>query len=315
MKRLAGILVMFFLMVSLSVAVTGTTEIIISDFVDMSKFAAGARFCPTSGLDYVSTDGTNFFYNIGTNRKSFGSASEKSWAFKSRDASTGTNYIGGFYKFATSDNDFAPSITFGTADAAYGAHFFLVAAPGITNGTDTVIRVTGTSVTDSGVRTTNDTQDLTVDDAGASGVYYETAKKWIGQVTVAKQSGPDLLCNHGYCKYWDNNNNDFGVIGFEATWLGAANDNNPDIKLLHHKSSGWTYKAGSEPITPAPIASLVTDYDTEIKIRNNEEGAWKRVNLNTSVAGSGSEGTMIEIVTTANKAYAIGNFMMRIRPD
>lgn len=242
-------------------------------------------------------------------------ASEKAWAFMSRDANTGSNYVGGHYEFGASDNDFNPSINFGTANAARGAHFFIVAAAGGGGGTDTVIRVTGTSMTDAGVRATSDTEDLTADDAGAAGAYYETAKKWIGQIAIEKISGPDLLCNHGFCKYWDNNNNDFRLVGFEATWLGAKNDNTPDIILRHHNATGWTYNNGSTPTPPTAIASMATDYDTEIRIRTDEEGAWKRDNLTTTIDGSGSEGIIIELVTTTNRTYAIGNFILRIRPD
>ena len=262
---------------------------------------------PTGPTGLQGTQG-----DIGPTGPTGSSATEKTWAFKSRDGNTGTSYVGGFYMFGSTDNDFNPSTTLGTANAAYGAHAFLVQAAGGGGGTDTVIRVTGTSITDAGVRTTSDTQDLTVDDAGAAGTYYETSKKWIGLVTIAKISGPDLLCNYGFCKYWDSNNTDFTITGFEATWLGAANDSSPDIELLHHKTTGWTYNAGSTPTPPTAIASMATDYVTEIQIRTDEEGAWKRANLSQAIAGSGSEGTIICITTTSNRAYAIGNFMMRV---
>lgn len=241
--------------------------------------------------------------------------SEKAWAFVSRDAASGVNYIGGFYQFGSTDNDFNPSINFGTANVAYGAHFFVVQAAGGAGGTDTVVRITGTSMTDLGVRVTSDTEDLTVDNAGAAGAYYETVKKWIGQITIVKLSGPDLLMNYGFCKYWDNNNTKFTVLGFEATWLGAQNDATPDILLRHHKTTGWTYNSGAAPTPPAPLDSMATDYVTETKIAINQEGSWKRDNLLQVVDGGNGEGTIIEIVTSANKTYAIGNFIMRIRQD
>ncbi len=242
-------------------------------------------------------------------------ASEKTWAFMSRDASSGTNYIGGFYRFGATDNDFNPSITFGTANVSYAAHFFLVQAAGASGGVDTVIRVTGTTIDDQGVRTAAVDVDITVDDAGAAGTYYETTQKWIGQITIAKQSGPDLLCNYGFAKYWDNNNTDFKVTGVEATWLGAKNDAAPDIQLHHHKATGWTYNAGSEPDPPTEIASMSTDHNTEIQIATAQEGAWKRDNLSTDIMGSASEGTIIELTTTTNRTYAIGNFLVRITPQ
>ena len=242
-------------------------------------------------------------------------ASEKTWAFMSRDASSGTNYIGGFYKFGATDDDFNPSITFGTANVSYAAHFFLVQAAGASGGVDTVIRVTGTTIDDQGNRTTGVNVDITVDDAGAAGTYYETTQKWLGQVTIVVLSGPDLLMNYGFAKYWDNNNTDFKVIGIEATWLGAKNDANPDILLLHHKATGWTYNAGAPPTNPTEIDSMNGDHVTEIQIALAQEGAWKRENLSESIMGSANEGTIIQLITTTNRTYAIGNFLVRIAPQ
>lgn len=242
-------------------------------------------------------------------------ASEKSWPFMSRDASSGTNYIGGFYKFGATDNDFNPVINFGTANVSYAAHFFLVQAAGASGGVDTIIRVSGTTIDDNGTRVTGVNVDITVDDAGAAGTYYETTEKWLGQVTIVVLSGPDLLMNYGFCKYWDNNNTDFRVAGIEATWLGAKNDANPDIHLHHHRPTGWTYNAGAEPTTPTEIASMNGDHVAEIEIAIDQEGAWKRSNLSTNIMGSSNEGTIFELTTTTIRTYAIGSFMIRITPQ
>ncbi|KKK83448.1 hypothetical protein LCGC14_2793270, partial [marine sediment metagenome] len=191
-----------------------------------------------------------------------GADTEKAWTFDSPAGSSGTFYFGGFYNFGATDNDFNPSITHGTANSSYAAHFFLVQAAGASGGTDTVIRVTGTSIDDQGNRATSATEDLTVDDAGSAGTYYETTKKWIGQVTISVQSGPDLLCNYGFTKYWDNNNGIFIVRGIEATWLGGANDASPNIKIRHHKATGWTFNSAAAPTPPTELAAMGTDYST-----------------------------------------------------
>ena len=234
--------------------------------------------------------------------------SEKSWAFDSPSGSSGTFYFDGFYDFASSDNDFNPSINFGTANAAHGAHFFVVCASGAT---DTQLTITGTSITDSGVRTTSDTQVLSLNNA-AAGSMFETTKKWIGQITVNKTAGTDRLCNYGFTKYWDSNNTDFQVKNINVTWLGGANDSGADIILRHHKATGWTYNAGSTPTPPTPIASMQADYVTEFHIVNGQNGAYKEGNLATNINGAGEEGTIIEIVTTANKTFELGNVIMRI---
>lgn len=240
------------------------------------------------------------------------SPTEKTWAFRSRGAGAGTFYWGGFYDFGATDNDFNPAITFGTIDIAYGAHFFIVSAlhPG---GGDTTIQVSGTSITDNGVRVAADTEDMVVPSGEPADSYIETVKKWIGRVTITKTAGPDVLCNYGFTKYWDNNNTGFKVLGLEATWLAAANDANFDILLRHHRATGWTYNNAAPPTPSAPIASLQGDYVTEYEASNGEQGAWKRVNLSVDIDGSGEEGTIIEVVTGAASTIELGNFLLRIR--
>lgn len=241
-------------------------------------------------------------------------ASEKSWSFTSPAGSSGSFFYGGFYDRAGSANDFNPSTTFGTANSSYAAHFFLVQAAGASGGTDTVIRITGTTINDQGIRATGQTVDITVDDTGTAGTYYETTEKWIGQITIEKQSGPDLLCNYGFAKYWDNNNTDYTVKGIEAVWLGGANDAGIDIQVIHHKATGWTYNAIAIPDF-TPLVTLQGDHVTEYEAVNGDNGAWKRDNLNTDINGGNGEGIIFCVITTANKAFELGNLMIRIVPQ
>lgn len=241
--------------------------------------------------------------------------SGKSWSFASPSGSSGTFYVGGYYDFASSDNDFNPAVTHGSANVSYAAHAFIVCAAGGSGGTDTVIRVTGTSINDSGTRATSDTEDLTADDAGLIGAYYETSKKWIGQISIELQSGPDLLCNYGFDKYWDNNNNDFRVVGIEVVGRAGANDSSPNISLIHHKATGWTYNSGSTPTPPTAVANMNTDHNTEIQFVNTENFAWKRDNLSETVLGGNGEGTIIQIDTNANRSVDQSDIILRIRPN
>lgn len=240
---------------------------------------------------------------------------EKSLSFSSPSGTSGTFYAGGYYFFNSGSDDFNPAITYGTANVSYAAHFSFICAAGGAGGTDTVVRVTGTSITDSGTRTTSDTEDVTIDDAGASGAYYETSKKWLGQVSIEKQSGPDILCNYGFSKYWDNNNNDFRIVGLEITGRAGANDSAPNFSLIHHKSTGWTYNAGGLPTPPTPIVDMNTDHNTEIQLVNGQNFAWKRDNLATNVMGADGEGTIMKITTSANRAVDSSNIIIRIRPN
>lgn len=239
-------------------------------------------------------------------------ASEKAWTFDSPAGTAGTFYFGGFYLFHTTSFTPAGGTNVGSANSAYAAHALVVLGAA---STDMVIRVTGTSITDAGVRTTSDTEDIDTS-GGSTDDYYETGKKWIGQVSYTLQSGTGVIIDAGFSKYWDNNNTDFAVVGLEATWLGGANDSAANIELLHHQLTGWTYSGGGgSPTPPTALANMNADHVTENDIVNGEPGAWKRTNLSTSVAGSSSEGTIWRITTGSNKAFELGNLLMRITPQ
>ena len=244
-------------------------------------------------------------------------ASEKSWSFRSRSGASGTTYAGGFYLHSGTANDFSLGPTFGTANSSYAAHFFVVTGANTVN--ELTLTVTGTSITDTGTRTASDTENIVIPNSTTAGAYYETSIKWLGQVTITVASGTAKTCDFGFTKYWDNNNSDFAVTGLEVVWLGGANDTAPNIILRHHKGTAgntdWTY-TGSGATPPTPIAAMVTDHSTtEDNIINGENGAWKRDNLSTNINGSGSEGTIWEIVTTANKAFELGSILMRTTPQ
>jgi len=192
--------------------------------------------------------------------------SEKSWSFKSPTGASGTFYWGGYYDFASSDNDFSPSTTHGTANAATGAHFFVVLGAATVD--ILTLTVTGTSITTGGVRTTSDTENIVIPNSTAVDSYFETTKIWIGQLTISVASGTAKTCNFGLVKSWDNHSMDFTVAGFEATWLGGATDTGADIKIRHHKTTGWTFNGGAEPTPPTEIGSMATDYSTEDNVIN-----------------------------------------------
>lgn len=232
---------------------------------------------------------------------------DKFWSFSSPSGMSGTFYWGGFYKHSGTANDFSGGPSFGTANASYAAHFFVVLGAATVD--ELTLTVTGTSITDTGVRTASDTENIVIPSGTAVDAYYETSRKWIGAVTITVASGTAKICDFGLAKYWDNHNTDFTVKGLEATWLGGANDTAPDIKLCHHRSTGWTY-TGSGATPPTPLASMAADHGTEKQIVNNEDGAWKRTDLDTLVSGPGSEGILWAVTTTANKAFEAGTLQL-----
>ena len=236
---------------------------------------------------------------------------EKSWGFASPAASTGAFYFGGYYSFGATANDFNPVVNFGTANSSYAAHVMVVTAAGGGLGTDTIISVTGTSITDSGALVSGDVDFITIPHNVALNTYFEMSKKFLGIVNILKVIGPDILCNYGLCKYWDNNNTAFTLLGLEVLWLGGATDTGADIEVIHHKATGWTYNVAAEP-DPSIFASLTADHNVDNDVVNNENGAWKRSNFSQAIAGDASEGTIVKITTTANKAFEVGTISLRL---
>lgn len=242
------------------------------------------------------------------------SESEKSWAFESAAGSTGIFYFGGFYFFNSGNSTFVVAQNLGTANVSYAAHAFIVADS--SPASDSVIRVSGVSITDDGTRTPGDTEDIDVLATTAADAYFETEKKWLGTVTLTFISGDNTVnYNWGYAKYWDNNNKNFRVTGVEFSGLGGANDANPDFAVIHHKASGWTYNLGSIPTPPTAFVRMSTDHATDDQIAASEPFAYKRSNLSEAISGSESEGTIIEITTTANRAIEQGNVLLRVKSN
>jgi hypothetical protein len=240
--------------------------------------------------------------------------SEKTFGFNSPAGGSGTLYAGGFYILNSGNDNFNPATTFGTANISYAAHFFVVTAGGDAAG-DTTLTITGTSIDDQGNRTAADTQTITIEQNEAANTYHETTKKWLGQISIEKTAGNDVECNYGFCKYWDNNNNNFVVRGIEVTGRAGANDANPNFSLIHHKATGWTYNAGAEPTPPTALVNMNTDHNTEIQFSNGENFAWKRDNLDTSISGGDDEGLIFRYTTTANRAVDQANVLYRVRPQ
>ena len=235
--------------------------------------------------------------------------SSKYWSFGSPAGGSGTFYFGGYYLPHSAAFTPAGGTNVGTANASYAAHAYVVL--GAISG-DMVVSVTGTSINDSAIRTAADTETI-ITSCGQFNAFYETKKKWIGLVSYALDSGTGVIINGGLNKYWDFGNTDFTVVGCEALWVGGANDAAPNIEILHHKASGWTYAGGGAAVPPTPIAAMATDHTTaEDQVVNGEPGAWKRTNLSTSVMGSGSEGILWLITTTANLAFELGNLELTV---
>jgi len=242
----------------------------------------------------------------------------KSFSFTSPTGATGIFYAGGFYEFAAADsnlNEVSQTQTFGDANSAHASHAFcVVAGVGADNKTVGAVRlkVSGTSITDAGVRATSDTEVLIADIKAATVItdkYFETSKKWIGQVTFTLENDAtgdattfSLDFNYGLAKYDDFGNRNFVLQDFECVGRAGANDSGFNIELIKHQTSDWTYHASAFVPGGNVITALATVHSTESNLVNNDVFAFKRANLSEAISGNDGEGFLMRMTTTANNA-------------
>jgi len=237
-------------------------------------------------------------------------------AFTTQGIGNGTFYTAGFYRAPAADANLtnaAPTVAYGTAASAYGAHAFAVSGGnGSTDGSDLVLTVSGTSITDAGVRTTSDSEVIVATaTSSALNTYYETTKKWLGPVTYTLTSTGGTTFNYdfnyGLAKYEDLGNRVFKITQFEVTGLAGATDAGFNVALLHHHSTGWTYSAAAFVPGDGAIVALATDYSTDRSLVNGEAFAYKRTGLSTLIDGSSNEGYIVRITTTVNNSIEMLN--------
>jgi len=237
---------------------------------------------------------------------------------------SGDFYVSGYFDAPAADSNLTnagPTQTYGTASGSYAAHAFVVAAAaGVTDGSSLVLTATGTSITDAGVRTTSDSETLVaVCTTSTTNQYYETTKKWLGTVTFTLSSAGGTTFNYdfnyGYVAYNDWDNKDFKLKSLNAEWYAGANDTGFDIHIYAHNATGWTYHATAFVPGNTPIQSISNEHSTDNNLVNNRYGRWKKTGLSNSIAGSGSEGLIVHIVTTVNNSVEWINVSLHIAPD
>ena len=228
----------------------------------------------------------------------------------------GTYYTSGHYDFATTDANLtqaAPTQVFGTANEPSAGHASLIAggAGSAAGGAGAVIiEVSGTSITELGVRTESDTEIIVSDITAMSlNEYFETTKKWLGTVTYTLKNADGSTqttfsadFNYGHCKYTDMGDRNFRIVSFKADGLARANDIGFDVRLLKHSAIGWTYAATGFVPGNGEITSLATDYGTESDLAAGEHFAYDRTGLNTAIEGAGSEGYIIQVTVGSNNS-------------
>ena len=230
---------------------------------------------------------------------------------------SGTHYVAGFYEapaaHAVLTIGGTVTQTLGTAGQMDGAHAFVVASGA--GGTDLVLTVTGVSITEAGVRNGSDSEIIVADtDTASVDDYFETTKKWLGQVTYTLTGASGAFTfNYGYAKYDDYGNQNIEVNLFEMTLQGGASETGFNVELLHHKATGWTYHASAFVPGTTAIVSSLTDYtSTNDNFVSNGHVAYKRTGLSTAISGSTVEGTIIRLTTAVNNSIDYANFTIGI---
>lgn len=237
--------------------------------------------------------------------------------------STGDYYTHGYYDAPETDSNLTQASTQqtqGIATRAYGAHAFIVASGAGTasGGAGTVqIAVSGASINEEGVKVDVDTEILTTDvTAMTANQYFETEKKWIGQITfnLENSSGSTQTTytadfNYGFAKYEDWGNREFRVNDFEFVWTAGAGSTGTDFncELLHHRAGDWIYDATAFQPGNGALVNMKTDYGVNNRLTNGESYAYKRANLSTLIRGNLQEGLIVRITAPVTAAVEIGN--------
>lgn len=236
---------------------------------------------------------------------------DRSFDFTSQGVASGTFYKGGFYDWEAADANLTQaslSVLQGTLSRSESAHVGIVpSGPGSVDAGQVGLQVVGIEDSETGVQAAGQTAIITDDITTlTANVMVETLERFSGQVTIQLYvvSGTpttySLDFNYGKSKYEDFFDTKVSITGFEAQWRGGANDSSFNIRLLHHKPTGWTYAATGFVPGNGVICERLTDQQLASDVDSGEDGAYKRTFTSEIVDGGNEEGIILEITTTNN---------------
>jgi hypothetical protein len=293
--------------------ITPALPVNLKELVSATNPAAGylSVFAKTDGLVY-SRDSTGVEEQL-TNSTAFAVLAD---SFTSQSIGAGTYYADGFYEVDTNSKDVGSTPhVFGDANSAASAHIFLVSS-GVVTGTGVTVTVTGTSYDDNtGLRTATDSEVLTSSlETSAVNEYFETAKKFIGQVNyVITGTAPSGGINIGAAKYQDAGDVDFNVVFAEGVGLAGASDSSFNLELLKHSATGWTYAAAGFVPGNSVLVDFGALYSPENQLVNAKNFAFKRVGMIAmGILGSASEGIMWRITCGSPNSVQLLNLKVGI---
>lgn len=267
------------------------------------------------GAVYPKSDGQYYYQNtVSGNEHRLGpnaAATPKTFHITTQGLGSGTFYSGGFYEASDVDANLtqvATTVTFGDANHPYAAHAFVLLGGACTTDASTVsLTVSGTSISDSMVRTAADSEVITTDCTGASpNDYLETTKRWLGTYTITMASaGATAFAadfNYGYAQYADLNSQDYIVKSFGCVGLAGANDAGFDLELLYHRPLGWTYAATGFVPGDSALIQTSTILAPEDDLTNGQHFVFEAKGLSDEITASAQEGVLIRVTTTQNNS-------------
>lgn len=238
--------------------------------------------------------------------------------FKSPSGSNGVFHSFGYYQApaaAAALNQGALTQTLGTANNPYCGKVFIVASgAGTVGGTGSTgvprLTITGTSVTTAGVRTGSDSEVIVADATTATtNKYYQSAKRWLGQVTLTLSMTGDrsqyaFTFNYGIGAWVDFGDRNVVLNEFDITGRGGATDTGFNLTLLHHTvaGTGWTYSAAAFAPGGTVLCDMATNYSPERAIASGIRFRYYREALGIAIAGASGDGIVLRITTTQNNA-------------
>lgn len=249
---------------------------------------------------------------------------------KDYELNTGTataHYVAGFYDWSATDANLtqaSPTITHGAADLTRAAHVGIVPqGAGSVDSGQVGIRAVGTLDSETGAQTPAQTRVITDDITTLAGnIMVETTDKFSGTVSIELYvvSGTptvySLDFNYGYSKYEDFANADFSLATLEAVWEGNATDTGMNIELIHHRSPGWSYAATGFVAGNGFICQRSVDQATNYNVSSGIYGAYKRIDLDEFIEGSGTEGVLLRVTTdTINSIASMDIHMLAYKED
>jgi hypothetical protein len=173
------------------------------------------------------------------------------------------------------------------------------------------LTITGTSFNSTtGARTASDSEVIVADATSATtNKYYESAKTWIGQVTLTLSQTGDrtnyaFTFNYGFASATHFAERSVTINQVEMTGRAGNSDTGFNVQFLIHTpaGTGWTYSAAAFVPGGTVLWDMNTDFVTEKNLAQNVRFHYHRKGLTQVINGAADEGMVARITTAAENS-------------